>query len=243
MDFSEFLIEHLLEERNKDTTMQSMGLTQDPDKDPNKSSRFQYSGFLIQPPKEHHKLSPKERLAMYHLIVEFTKMLDKSISLIKKRGLGDTFAKSRKPDGSPAAIRLLSDPDNEYAEMYQQEDADKDGDWDAGDFIFNLEAKNNNIHTIVHAFGHKHFYEALPDPDAEEWKDYYEVRKYRDQQEFVTKYAAENHREDYAETFAVYVLGYEQINSMYDQRRTNKDVECIQKILKRFKQLVFKKQK
>lgn len=243
MDFSQFLIEQLLNERNSKAAGESMGLTADPDKDPAKGNRFQYGNFLIQPPKDHHKRNSKERLDVYHKIVAFFKELDQAVAAISRKSLHDTFQKSRKPDGQLAVIRLICDADNEYAEMYQQDDPDKDGEWDAGDFLFNLDAKNNNIHTIVHALGHKHFYEVLPDADAEEWKDYYEVRKYKDKQEFVTKYAQDNHREDYAETFAVYVLGPELVNKLYDKPRINKDPEVVQKILKRFRQTIFKKSK
>ena len=88
--------------------------------------------------------------------------------------------------------------------------------------------------------GHKFYYECLTDDQAKQWKDYYKTRKFREKQEFASKYAMENDREDFAECFAVYILGEEKINSLYDEKRINKNPEILQKLLLKFKMIAIK---
>ena len=220
----------------------TMGLVPDPDHEPEqiKNTRYNYGIFSIQPPVNFFSKTTKQRLASYKRIKKMLEIITDGVEVINKRGLSHTFLGRPDQDTSRTVIRLIDDHDNEFAAMYQQEDDDKDGAWEQGDFIINVSAKNANIHTWVHEAGHKFFYEVLTDEQAEAWKDYYKLRKYRDKDEFITKYAKENHREDFAEMFAVYVLGDDRIDFLYDKRRTNKNEEMKQKLLREFKKIVFK---
>ena len=219
-----------------------MGLPDNPDKDPKKSERFRYGCYMVQPPGEYHKKNPKERLVIYKSMVNFFNLLKDAIDVIRAKGVQEVFKPTTIEDQSLSVWRLVYDPDNEYAELYQQEEG-KNGEWNRGDFIWNLGAKNDNLHTLVHAIGHQYFYECISDEDAEDWKDYYELRKHRNKHEFVSEYAKQNHREDFAETFACYILGRDKINGMYDKMKITKDIGAYQKILGKFKKLVSDKKK
>lgn len=227
----------------KDKYKDTLGLVPDPDDDKNKDTRYQFSGFMIQPPVNYKEFQTKKRIDMYKEMKRFLEIVEQSVSILKSRGLGLTF--KIKPDGDTSlpVIRLVYDAENEYAAMYQQEDDDKDGIWESGDFLYNLKAKNANIHTFIHEYGHKYYYEVFTNDNAEAWKEYYEIRKYREKNEFVTEYAKENHREDFAETFAVYALGASKINELYDKMRVNKNVEKVQKLIGKLKSLVSKNNK
>lgn len=246
MDFLNFLIEDLTRGHNERAKINAMGLIDHPDLDKNKDKRFKYGCYMIQPPKEIYQMNVKERLAVYKEMKHFLKLLYETIEIINDKDLGKVFnpKEVRKEDKTLSVWRLIFDPSNEYAELYQQSDDDFDNNWERGDFIWNLGASNDNIHTMVHAIGHQYFYEVLTDEQADEWKDFYDLRKYRKKNEFLTQYAKVNHREDYAETFAVYVLGRDKINSLYeDEMKVSKDISSNQKILSKFKRIHFVKKK
>ena len=249
MDFINFLIREELEGvalnsyKTKKGKKREMGLVLDPDDEEAgiKNTRYNYGGFLIQPPVGYSKLSPKKRAAMFRKMKKALEVITESVEAINNRDLGVTFTAEPDKDRSKCIIRLIDDHDNEYAAMYQQEDDDNDGAWERGDFIYNISAKNANIHTFCHESGHKFFYEVLTDKQAEDWQDYYKLRKYRDKMEFVTKYAKDNHREDFAETFAIYILGKERIDKLYDKMRVSKHEDKIQSVIGKFKKIVFDK--
>lgn len=245
MDFTNYLIESLLLENNLkiknkiEDYRKQFGFEEDPDDDSTsiKNTRFPFLYYMVQPPVNYRKLPEEERQKLYSTMKEFFGVLHSATDSIVRKGLGQVFA-PRKEDGSKPVVRLIYDGSNEYAAMYQQEDDNNNGIWEHGDFVYNLKAKNANIHTLVHELGHKYYYEVLPTELAGKWAEYYKDRKFRDRSEFVSKYAMQNDREDFAETFAVYVLGNEKIDSLYEKRRTNKNPAIVNKILSRFKKIV-----
>jgi len=221
---------------------QTLGLVPDPDDEPDavKAKRYEFDSFTIQPPYFYHKLNDKDRHHLYKKVRETLELILEAVKAIKEADLGFIFTGTPDGDTSKTVIRLVADKYDEYAAMYMQEDDDKDGIWEQGDFIINVFAKNDNIHTLVHEMGHKFYYECLTDDQAKQWKDYYKTRKFREKQEFASKYAMENNREDFAECFAVYILGEEKINSLYDEKRINKNPEILQKLLLKFKMIAIK---
>ena len=48
-----------------------------------------------------------------------------------------------------------------------------------------------------------------------------------------------NDKEDFSETFSVFVLGKEKIDSMYEKMKVSKNEEHLQKILRMFKKTVY----
>lgn len=219
----------------------SLGLVPDPDDEPDavKAKRYDFGNFVIQPPYTYSKLNEKQRDELYKAVRKTLEMILEGVKLITNKGLGFIFTGMPDGDKTKTVIRLVADKYDEYAAMYMQEDDDKDGVWENGDFIINVFAKNHNIHTFVHEVGHKLYYEYLSNQQAEEWKEYFRIRKFKeDKHEFVSKYAKENDREDMAECFAVYVLGDERINSLYDERRLNKNVDTIVKLKTKFKTII-----
>jgi len=221
---------------------QTLGLVPDPDDEPDavKAKRYEFDSFTIQPPYFYHKLNDKDRHHLYKKVRKTLELILEAVKAIKEADLGFIFTGTPDGDTSKTVIRLVADKYDEYAAMYMQEDDDKDGVWEQGDFIINVFAKNDNIHTLVHEMGHKFYYECLTDDQAKQWKDYYKTRKFREKQEFASKYAMENDREDFAECFAVYILGEEKINSLYDEKRINKNPEILQKLLLKFKMIAIK---
>lgn len=220
----------------------TLGLIPDPDDEADavKAKRYDFGLFTIQPPFSYTKLSEEQRHHLYKKVRETLELILEAVKAVKEANLEFIFTGRPDGDKSKTIVRLVADKNDEYAAMYQQEDDDKDGIWEQGDFIINVFAKNNNIHTLVHEMGHKFYYECLTDDQAKQWKEYYKTRKFRDKQEFVSKYASENDREDAAECFAVYVLGDEKINSLYDEKRINKNQEILQKLMIKFKQIMIK---
>ena len=225
---------------------QSLGLVPDPDDEPDsvKAKRYDFGAFVVQPPYSYHKLSEKERHRLYKKVRETLELILEAVKAVQNAGLGFIFTGTPDGDTSKTIVRLVADKYDEYAAMYQQEDDDQDGIWEQGDFIINVFAKNNNIHTLVHEMGHKFYYECLKDEQAKEWKEYFKIRLFKHKndhkQEFVSKYSMENDREDAAECFAVYVLGDEKINSLYDEKRINKNPEIVQKLMKNFHRIMIK---
>ncbi len=222
---------------------QTLGLIPDPDDEPDsiKAKRYDFGNFEIQPPLTYHKLDEKKRHHLYKEVRKTLEIILEGVKAISSKGLSFIFTGTPDGDASKTVIRLVADKYNEYAAMYQQEDDDKDGIWEQGDFIINVFAKNHNIHTFVHEVGHKFYYECLSSKQAEEWKHYYKSRKFREKHEFATKYAGEsNDREDFAEVFALYVLGEEKIDSLYDEKRVNKNPEIRGKLLMKFRQIAVK---
>lgn len=250
MDFVNFTIKDLIESAERKITNAAvnasykersvknpMGLVDHPDLDKNKHTRFEYGCFQIQPPPGYDKWPQNKRVRFYKDLQDFLGKLYAAVNVISKKGYSSMFLPTAE-DKTKTVIRLIDDEDNEYAELYQQEDDDKDNIWEKGDIIWNLGARNDNLHTIVHAFGHQYFYEILSDEAAEEWKDYFDIRKYRKKQEFVTEYAMENHREDFAETFSVLILGRDRINAMYKTPKINKNVNVVIAIVKKLHNLM-----